>query len=667
MRMQRYVSALWSMLVVGAWIASAQTQPQNAPNLGGTSWQLVGVRGNGGKTLSPEERAKYAIEFGTDGRVTARIDCNQGRSIWTSSGPSRLVLGPLALTHAQCPPGSLHDRMVKDWNLVRSYEIKDSHLFLSLMTKGGIYEFEPIAVGKAPSAGGGQAASAEAESRKVQTDLGVLEGRSSAGVLVFKGVPFAAPPIGNLRWRAPQPVTPWAGVRKATAFGHDCMQLPELGDAASLTTTPSEDCLVLNVWRPARIEPGEKLPVMVWIHGGGYVNGGSSPAIYDGAAFARQGLVFVSFNYRLGRFGFFAHPALIAAKEGPVGNFGYMDQIEALHWVHRNIAVFGGNPDQVTLVGESAGGDSVMHLVTSPQANALFQRAIVMSGDGRSHVLGGFRLTGGTPQEPSADEIGVNFARSVGIASSGPDALQALRALPPVSVLGGLNMSGVLKLPAPLTYVKGPVVDDQIVVGSPGELLRRSKPPRIPIMIGTTSADLAVKFPPSAGNPFSYFRADEKKARAVYNPEGSLPPAVVHMMVGVDMTMHEPARFVAKQMTQSGVPVWLYRFDYVAESLRPRTQRAAHASELPFLFETLDARYGRAATDKDRAAAQAFNAYFVNFAKTGNPNGRGLTGWPKFNPARSNLMMFSPDDGPVVTADPLRHRLDLVERAAAVP
>src|SRR5262249_32154894 len=157
-----------------------------------------------------------------------------------------------------------------------------------------------------------------------------------------------------------------------------------------------------------------------------------------------------------GRFGFFAHPALIAAKEGPVGNFGYMDQIEALHWVHRNIAVFGGNPDQVTLVGESAGGDSVMHLVTSPPANAPFQRAIVMSGDGRSHVLGGFRLTGGTPQEPSADEIGVNFARSVGIASSGPDALQALRALPPVSVLGGLNMSGVLKLPTPLTYVKGP-------------------------------------------------------------------------------------------------------------------------------------------------------------------------------------------------------------------
>ncbi len=260
----------------------------------------------------------------------------------------------------------------------------------------------------------------------------------------------------------------------------------------------------------------------------------------------------------------------------------------------------------------------------------------------------------------------MSFAQSVGIGTLGPDAVVALRALPAMDVLGGLNMSALSKLPAsPLTYTKGPIVDGQIVIASPGEALRRGGAARMPMMIGTTSADLPVKFPPSPQSPLSYFRVDEKKARDVYDPDGNLSPAVVYAMVGVDMTMHEPARFVAKQMTQRGMPVWLYRFDYVAESLGPRTGGAAHASELPFLFETLDARYGRATTEKDRVAAQSFSAYFANFAKTGNPNGRGLTGWPKFNPARTDLMMFSPDEGPFVTADPLRHRLDLIERANA--
>lgn len=499
----------------------------------------------------------------------------------------------------------------------------------------------------------------------VTIEGGRIEGAVSRKVLFFKGVPFAAPPIGNRRWRAPQPVIPWTGVRKATTFGHDCMQVIETNAAVTPASSPSEDCLVLNVWRPTDVKPGERLPVLVWIHGGAYVTGGTSTPLYDGSAFARQGLIVVSANYRLGRFGFFAHPALIGANEGPIGNFGYMDQTAALRWVQRNIAAFAGDSNQVTLVGESAGGDSVMHLLTSPQAKGLFQRAIVMSGHGRTHVLGGFKLSGGTPQEPSADQIGVNFAKSVGITDTGPQALRALRDLPADKICGDLSTSWLLKsVPGPPTYAKGAIVDGSIVMTSPEEILRRKEAVKVPMMIGTTSQDLSVTFPPSKKDPLSYFGPNTKKARALYNADGMLMPSDIYSAVGVDMTMHEPARFVAHQMTQAGMPVWLYRFGYVADSLRPRIRGAAHASELPFAFGTLLARYGEAVTERDRRAEWSVNAYFANFAKYGDPNGAGLPTWPMFDPERSDLMVFTMDNGPVVIPDPLKGRLDLVEQAA---
>ena len=217
------------------------------------------------------------------------------------------------------------------------------------------------------------------------------------------------------------------------------MQEPERSDGAPPRTTLGEDCLVLNVLRPAATARGEKLPVLVWIHGGGYLTGGSSPAIYDGSVFARQGIVFVGFNYRLGRFGFFAHPALIAAKESPIGNFALMDQIETLRWVRRNIGAFGGDPERVTVMGESAGGFSVIILLSSPNARGLFHRAVVLSGGGRSFLLGGKELTGGTSAETSAAQVGTNFAKSVGISGEGPQALGALRALSAPTVLGELS------------------------------------------------------------------------------------------------------------------------------------------------------------------------------------------------------------------------------------
>ena len=227
------------------------------------------------------------------------------------------------------------------------------------------------------------ALAATADPARVHIDAGDVLGTSADGVVAFKGIPFALPPVGALRWRAPQAVKSWTGTREATKFGPDCAQEPFPGDAAPLGVGADEDCLYVNVWTPAK-RGSAKLPVMVWIYGGGFVNGGSSPAVYDGTPFAKDGVVLVSFNYRLGHFGFFAHPALSAEQAGePLGNYGLMDQVAALQWVQRNVAAFGGDAKNVTIFGESAGGMSVHALVTSPLAAGRRRTARCPSGRGR--------------------------------------------------------------------------------------------------------------------------------------------------------------------------------------------------------------------------------------------------------------------------------------------
>jgi para-nitrobenzyl esterase len=502
---------------------------------------------------------------------------------------------------------------------------------------------------------------AQAVSKTIEIDTGAIEGAVSGEVLSFKGIPYAAPPIGDLRWQAPQPVDPWNGVRSATAYGNDCIQLPLPGDAAASRGPMSEDCLVLNVWRPVAIEPDEKLPVLVWIHGGGFLNGSASAPIYDGSAFAQQGLVVVSFNYRLGRLGFFAHPALTTAAEGPLGNYGLLDQLAALQWVQRNVSAFGGDPNQVTIMGESAGGISVMHHLIWPDARDLFHRAIVLSGGGRNYLLRMRNLSEGTSELPSAEESGVAFAETVGITDTGAAGLAALRALSAEQVNGEMSMAVLLEQLA--TYAGGPIFDGTVISVMPEQVLRQGKAAQVPILIGTTSADLAVIFPP-LDNPFSYFGANADKAIATYNPDGHSSPEEIVRSIAVDISMHEPARFVSKQMTAAGNPAWLYRFGYVAESLRPEKTGADHASELPYLFSTLDARYGDEVTETDRTMSRLFHTYAANFAKSGDPNAEGLPDWAPYDPTQPDLMLFTLEPSAVMEPDPWTDRLDLVEQAA---
>ncbi|WP_298400818.1 carboxylesterase family protein [Sphingobium sp.] len=445
------------------------------------------------------------------------------------------------------------------------------------------------------------AATAKPSVPEVTIAGGALRGVNEDDVVVFKGIPFAQPPVGALRWRAPQPVAPWQGVRDASRYGHDCMQLPFPSDAAPLGTPPAEDCLFLNVWKPQGAKT--KLPVMVWIYGGGFVNGGSSPPTYSGAALAKQGIMVVSFNYRIGRFGTFAHPALTKADadKGLLANYGYMDQIAALKWVQANIAVFGGDPANVTIIGESAGGMSVHALLTSPMTRGLFQKAVIQSGG--PMPMGDATLTG-------AEAVGAAFAAKKGIAANDPAALTKLRALSADDIVDGLNLAalfggGARTHSAPIA--DGRIARDSLSAYQGGQFNK------VPVMIGATSDDIG-------------------------GPTGP-------MVAG--------ARDMADQFVAQDIPTWYYRFSYVAQSARTAaTKGAGHASEIPYFFDTVGVKYGAETTPVDRHIGRIASAYLVNFVKQGDPNGDGLPTWRGYGAADHPMLDLGAGDGAVLAPDP---------------
>lgn len=449
-----------------------------------------------------------------------------------------------------------------------------------------------------------------AASQEAAIESGRLRGVLADGVVAWKGVPFAAPPTGPLRWRAPQPAARWAGVRDAGAYANDCMQLPFPSDAAPLGTEPAENCLYANVWAP----PGARnLPVLVWIYGGGFVNGGSSPPTYSGADTAARGVVFVSFNYRLGRFGTFAHPQLTRANEdgGRLGNYGLMDQVAALKWVKRNVAAFGGDPAKVTIMGESAGGMSVNTLLTSPEAKGLFRAAIVMSGGDPTAP------SGPASTLPAVETIGVEFAAKKGIARDDPQALAKLRALSAEDVTDGLNLVALFRPPPGPPTFSAPFVDGKVAVAT-APALRSGQFAKVPVMIGATSADIGGK---------------------------------TGRMVG-------GARDAAAELAGQGAPVYAYRFSYVAQSIERPGAGAAHATDIPFFLDTQDVKYEARTTARDNAMGGAINRYVVNFVKTGDPNGPDLPPWPRYARASDTIMDFAVDGQPAPQKDPWGPELD---------
>jgi len=498
---------------------------------------------------------------------------------------------------------------------------------------------------------------------EVRTASGIVRGLNEGDVNIFKGIPFAAPPVGAFRWRPPQPVTPWEGVRDATEFGPNSAQ-SGWGANASIQEGSSEDCLYLNLWVTADAKSGSKLPVMVWIHGGAFLFGSGSSPESNGTEFAKQGVILITINYRLGRLGFFAFPAL--SEEYPdefKGNYAYMDQLEALKWVQKNIAAFGGDPGNVTIFGESAGGASVHALVSSPLSRGLFQKAIIESGGGRDGALTGCPMSEDTSDELSAETIGLNFAKKHGIEGSGADALAKLRALSAAEILSEGQT-------APLnsdTY-SGPIVDGRIVVATSQNVYKAGNQMDIPLIVGANSAD-AGGFVSGATKDevFSLYGERKTEAMAVYDPDGTIALPALITLAARDRVHLEPVRMTARAFTEKGSPVYVFRFSYVRASMRERLpEGAGHGSEIPYVFNTLNAGggFGQAPaqpTPEDMTVAKTINSYWVNFAKTGNPNGPGLVNWPRYDVRADVILDFKNDGTQAAVTDPWKTRLDLAE------
>jgi len=494
----------------------------------------------------------------------------------------------------------------------------------------------------------------------VKIDSGRVRGAVTGNVIKFLGIPYAAPPIGNLRWREPQPVKAWSGIRTTDKFGAECMQTDNV--------PKSEDCLFINVWRPANA-PSQPLPVMVWIYGGALAHGQTS--LYPADALASQGVIVVSMNYRMGRLGFFAHPAL--AKEAPndvIGNYGFMDQRAALQWVQRNIAAFGGDPKQVTIFGESAGGGSVMTHLTSPMSRGLFQRAILQSPGvptARAKVI---PLT----ERAEAERMAVEYARSVGVKGDGAAALKALRALPAEKLVEGASAKQVLdgmSAGKPVIGVAGAIRDGRLIALTPEATFAAKRQAMVPVIVGANDADLGIGQASTKEELFALFGPYASEARKLYDPQGNQPLEQLRAQVLADKTLVEPARHLADEMARAGQPIWLYRFAYVFEKVQGKEPGTAHGFEIPFTFNIpeaitplMAAKYkdlNFEVTPRDRAMGILASAYWVQFGKTGDPNGGNRPTWAQHDPKVNRLMQFT-NTGVTVGPDPLKSRLDLWQK-----
>lgn len=452
------------------------------------------------------------------------------------------------------------------------------------------------------------------------------------GVWAYKAIPFAAPPVGKLRWRGPQPVVAWEGVRDATRFSPACLQTKRAEDSfyGQIVDRMDEDCLYLNVWTAAR--PDGRVPVMVWIHGGGLTSGHGGEVTYDGALLARRGPVIVTINYRLGPLGYLAHPLLSEESDHRAsGNYGTLDQVAALSWVQKNIARFGGDPGRVTIFGESAGSWSVNHLMATPLAKGLFHRAIGESG-------GGFGSSGSAYSKADAEAVGDKFVKAL----LGPEttSLEALRAKTGAEIMGP---RGVGRFSA---HVDGWVFPDTIY-----NIFAAGRQNNTPLIVGSNADESASL---GAGGRAPMTLAEYKKyARETYRtladsflktyPASSDDETVQARIAGAtDQTFGWEMRTWARMMRTVSSEAYLYFFSRVPPGDNAGRTGAYHAAEIVYVFGNLGkspyAYANRAYDDTDRKLSSLIGSYWVNFATTGNPNGDALPAWPAYTRATDQAL-----------------------------
>jgi para-nitrobenzyl esterase len=484
------------------------------------------------------------------------------------------------------------------------------------------------------------AAPAMAQVTEASVTGGRIAGTAADGLGEFKGIPFAAPPVGELRWKAPQPVQPWSGVRQTTHFGDACMQSGG-GGGAGKGIPYSEDCLYLDVWTPAKA-PGDKLPVIVWIYGGGFNAGATSNELYDGARFARRGVVFVSISYRVGPFGFLATPALSKESGHGSGEYGILDQIAGLQWVQANVARFGGDPSKVTILGHSAGGFAVSMLAASPRAKGLFRAVISESGANFA--------------PPSAEPVAGSNFQTLGLAeangqtwleSLGAHSLAEARALPaPVVEKAQRNPGAPRFWPALDGYV---LPDDQV------KLYKARKFNDTPILVGDVS-DEAAAFGRRTLTPDA-FEAEVRKdygkhadaILAAYAHPDEAKATRSATQLRSDTSFDWGQYTWARMETSYGRnKAFVYRFDKPSAA---NPNGSGHGQEVGYVFGNLGIGGRAQPTDADRALSDQMQTYWTNFAKTGDPNGSGLPQWPAFTPQKPDMMRFGVDPGPAQVAN----------------
>lgn len=470
----------------------------------------------------------------------------------------------------------------------------------------------------------------------VHTQNGLVQGTAKDGVTVYLGIPFAAPPVGDLRWQAPHPGPIWKGVREADKFAPGCAQIPIVNRALGLDPIPvSEDCLYLNIWTPAK-SASDRLPVMVWIYGGGFIGGGTAIGQYNGTNLAKKGVILVSVGYRLGPFGFLAHPELTAEQHGHSGNYGLMDQIAGLRWVKRNIAAFGGDPNRVTIFGESAGGISVSMLAASPLAKGLFQGAISESGGSFAPA----RLD---------DESGENVPPLALAEKNGAAFLTKLGA---TSIASGrkLSMDQVLKGVGPgLSSGFWPDFDGYVLLGDQYKLYKAGKYNDTPILIGTNSDEGALFVAKTTMKDYEAsvhkgYGEHADKILAAY-PVGNSDATALRSArdLSRDAIFGWGTWSWARLQAKTGKgKVFVYRFSHrpnYPDAPQFKDWGAAHGAEIAYVFGNFS--QGMPATDADKGVSEEVSSYWVNFAKTGDPNGAGLPMWPPFTNAKAQYMQLN--------------------------